>query len=333
MKKILFIIITIIILMFIGVFFFNNNRNNNDDTVMIINNQKVTKEEYQMIIDKYQAQVKSKYSTEDANKKDFWTINSNGSTPLNEIINLANEELIKNKVLLKIAKDNKIKINVEFNDIKNTILEKNKFKNNSFGLSSYTLYNYYKYLYYTLENEVENFLRKNNSISDIKLKEIYNQNQSMYTYSIGVKMLIAEFNTQESDIKNLSKNLSDKINKCIDINYLKKEFPNVNFYELNMDSINTKEGKSGVYKQRWDIASKMNIGEISDPFKIGENYIIMKCLNKTLNGVKQFDEIKDVLKSELQDYNVQNYINKSIENANIKFKKDILEKTALEILN
>ncbi|EGT5620082.1 peptidyl-prolyl cis-trans isomerase [Clostridium perfringens] len=329
-KKLFFNIIPITFLIIIIILFFLK-ANNDYSTIMIINNQKVLKEEYQMIIEKYESKVKSEYSTEDANAKDFWTNNSKGTTPLDKIINLANEELIKNKVLLKIAKDNKLKINVEYDYIKDKIIKENKLKNISFGLSSYTIYNYYKYSYYTLENEVNEYLKKDINISDEELKEIYDKNKSIYTYSVGVKMLIAEYNNKKDNID--LKKLSNKMKTCENIDSLKKEFPNINFYELNMDSIDTKEGKSGVYKLRWDIASQMNPGEINDTLKIGENNIIMKCLERRENTSKTFNEVKGILKSQIQDSNIQNYINQNIKNVVIKYKKSTLEKVALEILN
>ncbi len=50
-------------------------------TVMEVNGQDIVREEYQLVLQRLRAQVKSGYSTEEANRKDFWTGRIDGSTP------------------------------------------------------------------------------------------------------------------------------------------------------------------------------------------------------------------------------------------------------------
>ena len=97
-KYIVNIVFGIVLLLLAGLIFYLRLRKPEElRTVMEINGQEVAKEEYQLVIKRYQAQVKSEYSTEEANQKDFWTTEKDGVTPLAVIMSLAEEDLIQKK--------------------------------------------------------------------------------------------------------------------------------------------------------------------------------------------------------------------------------------------
>ena len=73
------------------------------DSVLKINEQDVVKAEYQMVLNRYKAQVKSLYTTDDINKEDFWTTEFEEGIPLKKIMRLAEEELIRKKVVAEMA--------------------------------------------------------------------------------------------------------------------------------------------------------------------------------------------------------------------------------------
>ncbi|WP_029470846.1 hypothetical protein AB9D59_01990 [Blautia producta] len=71
-KYIVNIVFGIVLLLLAGLIFYLRLRKTEElRTVMEINGQEVAKEEYQIVIKRYQAQVKSQYSTEEANPKGF----------------------------------------------------------------------------------------------------------------------------------------------------------------------------------------------------------------------------------------------------------------------
>lgn len=307
--------------------------------VMKINNEKVVEEEYKMIINKYQANVKNNYNNEEINRKDFWTTNINGETPLNVIMNLAEEELVRKKILSELAKSNDINIETDYKSLKEMMSDENKRRNleeasneMAFGLSSYKIEEFYQYIYYNLEGKVKESLKKDKEISDEELEKIYEYNKSKYRYDIGVKMLIGEFNGEENNVETFSQNVFNEIKSEKSIDDLRAKFPEVNFYELEMNSFNTQEGKSGIYRLRWEIASNMKKNEVCKPFKVGENVLVMKCIEKVKNGVQSFEEVKGVLKSQIQDIEIENDIKQKIEDAKVDYEKVKLEKIALEVL-
>ena len=69
-KYIVNIVFGIVLLLLAGLIFYLRLRKPEElRTVMEINGQEVAKEEYQLVIKQYQAQVKSQYSTEEANQR------------------------------------------------------------------------------------------------------------------------------------------------------------------------------------------------------------------------------------------------------------------------
>ena len=75
------------------------------DLVMEIEGQPVVKAEYQMILENYVAQVKGQYTTDQANQKDFWTMKQGDGTPLEQIMELAQQELVHKKVVAQLAEN------------------------------------------------------------------------------------------------------------------------------------------------------------------------------------------------------------------------------------
>ena len=76
----------------------------------------------------------------------------------------------------------------------------------------------------------------------------------------------------------------------------------------------------------------MKKNEVCKPFKVGENVLVMKCIEKVENGVQPFEDVKGVLKSQIQDIEIENDIKQKIENAEVDYEKVKLEKIALEVL-
>ncbi len=117
-----------------------------------------------------------------------------------------------------------------------------------------------------------------------------------------------------------------------EIDVLTEQYPQVHFYELEMSSFHTEEGKSGVYAQRWLTASTMEENQVCEPFFIGGNLMVMRCLSREENVAEPLDEIKGLLKSEVQTRMAQEDIEKGIREAEISFQQKELKQAAQEAL-
>lgn len=304
--------------------------------VMEINGQDVTKEEYQSEIKRFQAQVKSRYSTDEANRKDFWTTQLDGETPLSVIMDLAKEDLIYKKTLSSMAKEKGIQADMDYSAIKSSMEEENASRSQketsgeiTYGLSAYTEETYYQYVYTELEAELIEKLKKEQELSREDLETAYDERQNDYRYDIGVKVLAAE--TKAENAAELQE-AAEAIRADKSREELEEDYPQISFYELEMNTLDTQEGKSGVYSMRWMLASSMQEGEISEPFTAGGNILIMKCLEREENKVLPLEQAEGILKSQIQTERAEQAIWEQVKKAEVKVKSRKLEEAAKEIL-
>ena len=119
-----------------------------------------------------------------------------------------------------------------------------------------------------------------------------------------------------------------------DLQYLADKFPNINFYELAMSSLNMEEGRSGAYMQRWLTASAMQQGEVCEPFAIGDNLMAMRCLERSEHTAQPFEEVKGLLKDDVQTSLAYEDMESRQKEAEVKLviSQEQLEQAALEIL-
>lgn len=336
-KYIVDAVFAIVLLLLAGlVFYIRFQKPEELRAVMEINGQDVAKEEYQSEIKQLQAQVKSRYSTDEANRKDFWTTPIDGETPLAVIMNLAKEDLIYKKTLSSMAKDNGIQADMDYSAIKSSMEEENASRSRkgtsgevTYGLSSYTEESYYQYAYSELEAELMEKLKKEQTLSKEELQTAYRERQDEYRYDTGVKMLVAE--TKAENAAQLQE-AAEAIRAESSTEELEEDYPQISFYELEMNTLDTQEGKSGVYSMRWMLASSMQKGEISEPFTAGGNILIMKCLERVENGVLPFEQTEGILKSRIQTERAEQAIQEQVKKAEIKEKSKKLEEAAKEVL-
>lgn len=329
------------------------------DVVMEIAGQTVVKAEYQMILGDYESEIKRQYDTDTANREDFWTSGKTGERPLDQIMQLAEEELKEKKTIAQLAADLGMDAKTDYgtlaaqmdgdNDRRGAADESG---DNVYGMTSFQMREYYDYVYTQLEYEVLEALKKKHEVSAEELQKIYEENQQAYTSDVRVKMLVAETMTEsgngkpsQAESSNTQTTQAESDNGQIwqvaedmkentDLQYLTEKYPYISFYELEMSSQNMQEGKSGAYMQRWLTSSTMQQGEVCEPFAIGENLLVMRCLERSEHAVQPFEEVEGLLKDNVQTDQAYEEIESRQREAEMKLTttQDQLEKIALEAL-
>ena len=95
-------------------------------TVMEIDGQIVQKEEYQMLAQSHVAEVKMQYTTDEANRKDFWTTEFEDGRPVDQLITLTTDELVEKKAIAKLAKDAKIDNDTDYAAMEESLGNRNE---------------------------------------------------------------------------------------------------------------------------------------------------------------------------------------------------------------
>lgn len=308
-----------------------------NDTVMEIAGQPVVKEEYQMVLNSYAAQVKGYYTTEEANRKDFWTVETEEGTPLGKIMKLAQEDLVRKKVVAQLAKDAGIESDTDYVSMMEAMQKENDRRKNAednqevvYGLTSFSPADYYTYVYTQTEMQLLESLKKNYGLTEKELEQIYQEHIETYTSDVSVQVLAAEMRAEMGIDQ--AQEVAEELGEEADRERLTRKYPDVNFYELKMSSLNTEEGKTGAYALRWQVASSMEPGQVCEPFQIGEHLMVMRCLVREEQKAEAFEEVKDVLESDVLTRMAQAEIEEKMQGAKVSFQKEILERAALEVL-
>ena len=329
------------------------------DTVMEIAGQPVVKAEYQMVLKHYAPEVKRQYSTEEANAENFWEMEE--GRPLEQVMELAEEDLARKKVVARLAGEAGIGEKADYLSIMEGMGAENTEREGKvssgevvYGLTSFAPEDYYSYVYTSLESQLLEKLKSSHPISDEELEEIYQENQGQYTSEVRVHMLVGEMQpeakgrqaeqsqpeaegrqaeqSQPEAGMETAQQVKASMEGGAEIDVLTEQYPQVHFYELEMSSFHTEEGKSGVYAQRWLTASTMEENQVCEPFFIGGNLMVMRCLSREENVAEPLDEIKGLLKSEVQTRMAQEDIEKGIREAEISFQQKELKQAAQEAL-
>lgn len=310
-----------------------------NDLVMEIGGQPVVKAEYQMILENYVARVKGQYTTDQANQKDFWTMQLENGTPLEQIMELAQQELVHKKVVAQLAKNVGIEKSSDYISMMQELEQENSNREEGntagqtvYGLTSFTAKDYYTYIYTEIEGQLLEKLKEDQQVTDQELKEIYQENIEQYTSDVSVQMLIAEMRAEMGidQAQEVAEEMGEETNEEL----LVQKYPDVNFYQLKMTSLNTEEGKSGAYTMRWVTASAMQQGEICEPFQIGDHLMVMRCLAREEHSPESFSEVKGVLKSDVLTSKAQQEISSQEQQTEIvlKVEQKQLESIALKAL-
>ena len=318
--------------LYMGIF-----RKDGTDTVMKINDQPVTREEYQMVLSSFQSQVQAGYSTEEANSKDFWSSSGGEDSPLDQITELALQKLKEDKVMVSMAEANGINTDMDYDTIKSDYEADADVRSNRenqtqtvYGPDSLSLASYYDYRYTSLGAELKEALKAKYTITEDEQRSRYSQNIDQYTYQTQVSVTVCEMKAETAGVYGVDAIEAALENSSLD--ELEEQFPDAVFYELTLNDLDMQEGRSGVYAARWQAASQLQEGQISDPVQIGENILVMRCTGRQENGSVDFESVKGILESRYQTEMAEEEIEKSIDSAEAKYKKKDLENAALEML-
>ena len=280
-------------------------------TVMEIDGQIVQKEEYQMLAQSHVAEVKMQYTTDEANRKDFWTTEFEDGRPVDQLITLTTDELVEKKAIAKLAKDAKIDNDTDYAAMEESLGNRNE--NAVYGVTEMELSDYYEYIYTQTESELLEYLKKKNPVTEEEVRKAYEADIKDYTSDVSIE--------QTQIVKALAEET--------DVNVLTQNYQDVDFYTITLSSLNTQEGKTGVYTSRWEVASKMQQDEVSDAVYADNHVLFMRCLNRSEHVAEPFEDIKGELENQILTKNAREVMRHEAEQAEVVEKVD-LEKVVLE---
>lgn len=353
--KVLMVSSILIILVFIAAFIVNlshqdgsfYNNGGGSDIIAYIDGIGISKAEYQLIINKYRALVLNKYTTDQINSPDFWVTEFDGNTPLSIIQELALEDLKEKKVLQKMAIDRNICNAFSYTSLLQDMSKENDSRSKAvssgeviYGNVSFDAMRYYDYIFSNLKNELTDYIIQSNeiSITEQELMRYYTENKEEFFIDVWVKVITAEAaygiegqKSKEEIIKTFEA-VKERMKAGDDLDTLAEEFEGIIFQGLYMDSKNTLSGRMNDYLYRWELASSLMAGEISQPYDTGHSIIMIQCLERKESFYASFEENRDFIRSILLNDRIQKLFKDSILNAKLDLNLEAMDQAALEIL-
>lgn len=349
MKKL--IIISIISVFLIVTLVFDITQNSNTQ-VLSINGETISKEEFNMFLIDNKATTISyfynKYNI-DSSEKNFWNKEVDGQTPLQMLIDETIDDIVRNKVQQQEAIKYGIINAISYEELVKACEDENKSREKAkqegeiiYGPIQYDIKQYYSYYFSTIPIELMTKLSKEVLVpTKEELINHYNQTKGKQyeTETSGdIDFFMIEDNSKfdESKISEIFKFVRNQLENKIDsqtiINSVKTDY-NIDIHFKSV-YVNQKEvGKEDTNYQRViDTLYTLNVGDISDIIALKGYIGIFEVKQKPEIAMKSFEEVEDIVKKDYISIMYQQYINKLIEEAEIKVSPHI-EKLALSAIN
>lgn len=308
---------------------------------MYLNGEPVTDREYEMLVQENCNYIFMQYSNEQISEKTFWEEEIDGSIPWEQLSDRILEELKYNYALKQLAVQLDVEKDYTYEDLLENMEAENRSKTDSteeaaYGLKSYDAASYYTYWYSDLETRVKNtWISRNADVSEADCKDYYEKHKAEeYTCETGISIWYAEipYRSEEEEMQAQQTALSLKhaLEMMESTQEVSAAFPDVSVEELELNSLDTQEGKSGVYTRRWEIASSMEKGQVYGPYEDNGACCIIKCINRTENGVLDFDLVKSRIERYLQMEKADVCIQEMTDNMEVQENREKIKAVILE---
>lgn len=310
-----------------------------------LNQETITAEEYGMMAQEYQNYIFMQYTTDQANAEDFWEQEIDGEIPYLQLADMVLEELKYNYAVKELAVETEVEEDYSYQELMQKMKEENEERAAQveeqevvYGLTSFDESSYYKYWYSNLETKAKNaWIQEESQITENDCKTYYEeQKQDEFSYEVGVSILYTEISyTSEEEQKEAqytAVQLQHALETTDNVEEISEYFPDISIQQLELNSLDTQEGASGVYTQRWQIASSMEKGQVSSPFQSNGAYCLIKCIERTEQGFLEYDTVKAQIERYLQVQEADYYIQKLQSEMDVEINEEQIKKTILEFV-
>lgn len=318
-------------------------KKSSSNAVIYLNDSAVPREEYSMLAQEYCNQIYMQYSTEQVNSEDFWETEIDGALPWELLESIIEEELRYNYALKDLAEELEILEDFTYADLLESMDAENESKENlsenevSYGLNGYEAASYYKYWYSNLETQVVSALiRDKIDVSQEDCRSYYDENPEEFAYDVGVDIWYAEIpygeDMQQKEAQEIAVQLSKAMEKAGSTEELADVFSDISIQQMSLNSLDTQEGMSGVYSQRWSLASQLDAGEVYGPYEENGAFCVIKCIRRTENGSLDLDTVQPRIERYLQTQEAQRMIAEEMEQMAVKEGEITAKEVILETL-
>ncbi len=159
-------------------------------------------------------------------------------------------------------------------------------------------------------------------ISDKEIEQYYGANREKYKTALVTRVSVTPRDKENDNPRDLE-NVLNKIRGQLEKGSSLEEFTKNNLYSVKIRE-SFEINKEKYNKILADVVFNMNIGEVSEPVKLHNSYVIFKLLNGP--GYIPFKNVKNNIKFTIRNNNFNNYLNNLKDLAGIEIYIDIINK-------
>lgn len=159
-------------------------------------------------------------------------------------------------------------------------------------------------------------------ISDKEIEQYYGANREKYKTALVTRVSVTPRDKENDNPRDLE-NVLNKIRGQLEKGSSLEEFTKNNLYSVKIRE-SFEINKEKYNKILADVVFNMNIGEVSEPVKLHNSYVIFKLLNGP--GYIPFKNVKNNIKFTIRNNNFNNYLNNLKDLAGIEIYIDNINK-------
>ncbi|MCL2463359.1 MAG: peptidyl-prolyl cis-trans isomerase [Defluviitaleaceae bacterium] len=296
-----------------GVIVRDRNTIGGGTVVATVNGVPIAYGEYSMSVSSVRAGVISSFLAKGADQGDpnFWTAAVDGQSPLDALKKAALDGAVHNKLIQILGQQDGLVADISYRAMQDAMKQENQRRADAvqsgqpiYGPQSYTDQVYYDLQISDLESQIQKKAQQDATFTDDQLMKVFNEQYANTPTSPGtitISKLSAAFNAGGGQSKDAARAVMDgicaKIQAGADFDSAAQGADGVTEAEQTLD-LNRGAGDDA---QRASIseAQYMAVGDVSGVYEDNGSYSILKVTDKSAVTYYTFDQVKDVIASQL----------------------------------
>lgn len=288
------------------------------------------------------SQLREKYGTED--ETDFWKNSDDKASTLNILKEKSLNDCVRFKIEQLAAKEKGLISDTGYEKFSTAFNEENERRKKAlergeviYGPKQYNEEFYYDYLFgAAIRNLKEKLSREAFDVSEQNLESYYETHKAeryRRKDTVKIQIISIDYSGGKGESARIAR---DKARETmaeirqrvgVDANFFESAEKFANRITVSEKTLNpTRQNEGGEEQSQLEAkAARLNIGEMSEVFEENKAFHTVKCVGRIASGYFDFDEIREVVKSNYIDEQYRLFIDKKAQAAEVEINRKIYD--------
>ncbi len=282
----------------------------------------------------------AEYGAEDS--ENFWTSAYDGEVPVETARQKALDEVVRTIVQQKLAKEKGLVDDISYGGFLNALKKENRERKEAirqnkviYGPVEYSEDNYFNYVMSNLIIKLKSKLaEKELAVSDLQAKEIYEfrKDTAFRLVAVRVQKISLPFGMSKDNTftreqaRSKIEELLERLKNGGSFEELSKEFNRDRHVMEQTFDENSKRSDMRKDPELRAAAINLNPEQISGILETADSVTILRCIAREEKGYKNFEEVKDSIKTLILDENYNIFVDKLVREARVDIDRDAYER-------